>query len=258
MARPLRIEYDGALYHVTSRGNERKPIFRDDADRKLFLNTLSQVTDRFHWLCHAYCLMGNHYHLLLETPEPTLSRGMRQLAGEYTQAFNRRHGRVGHLFHREFRLREERDLLIGAASSSWALFDVRALAPDDAEKAIKELTSGGAEITYEAAGVPAVLEAAFRAARRGGTTVAMGLPHPSRTLSLQALAFAGLGQSLVGSYMGSASPQRDIPRYLALWKKGRMPVDRLQSAVLPLSRINEAFEKLAAGEAVRQVLLPQS
>jgi REP-associated tyrosine transposase len=68
MARPLRIEYDGALYHVTSRGNEQKPI-RDGADRKLFLNTLSQVIDRFRWLCHAYCLMNNHYHLLVETPD---------------------------------------------------------------------------------------------------------------------------------------------------------------------------------------------
>jgi alcohol dehydrogenase len=133
-----------------------------------------------------------------------------------------------------------------------------AFAPEQAEQAIKDLTSGGAEVTFEAAGVPAVLEAAFRAARRGGTTVAMGLPHPSRTITLTALAFAGLGQSLVGSYMGSASPQRDIPRYLALWKKGRMPVERLQSAAMPLSRINEAFENLAAGVAVRQVLLPHA
>jgi alcohol dehydrogenase len=133
-----------------------------------------------------------------------------------------------------------------------------ALAPAEAEQGVKDLTSGGAELTYEAAGIPAVLEAAFRSTRRGGTTVAMGLPHPSRTLTLTALAFAGLGQSLVGSYMGSSSPQRDIPRYLALWKKGRMPVERLQTAALPLSRINEAFENLAAGVAVRQVLLPHA
>jgi alcohol dehydrogenase len=132
-----------------------------------------------------------------------------------------------------------------------------AFAPEEAEAAVKDLTGGGAEVSFEAAGVPAVLEAAFRATRRGGTTVAMGLPHPSRTLTLPALAFAGLGQSLVGSYMGSSSPQRDIPRYLALWRKGRLPVERLQSAALPLDRINEAFEALAAGAAVRQVLLPQ-
>ena len=133
-----------------------------------------------------------------------------------------------------------------------------ALAPEEAEKAVKELTHGGAEVTFEAAGVPAVLEAAFRATRRGGVTVAMGLPHPTRTVSLPALAFAGLGQSLVGSYMGSAAPQRDIPRYISLWKAGRMPVDRLQSASMPLDRINEAFEALAAGQAVRQVLLPHT
>jgi alcohol dehydrogenase len=132
-----------------------------------------------------------------------------------------------------------------------------AFPPEEAEAGVKDLTGGGAEVTFEAAGVPAVLEAAFRAARRGGITVAMGLPHPSRTLTLPALAFAGLGQSLVGSYMGSSSPQRDIPRYLSLWKKGRMPVERLQSATLPLTSINEAFEALAAGTAVRQVLLPR-
>jgi alcohol dehydrogenase len=131
-----------------------------------------------------------------------------------------------------------------------------ALSPEEAEKGIKDLTGGGAEVTFEAAGAPAVLEAAFRAARRGGLTVAMGLPHPSRTLSLPALAFAGLGQTLMGSYMGSSAPQRDIPRYVALWRAGRMPVDRLQSATLPLEAINEAFESLAAGTAVRQVLRP--
>jgi putative transposase len=103
MARPLRIEFDGALYHVTSRGNERKPIFKDNTDRKLFLDTLSQVTDRFNWLCHAYCLMDNHYHLVIETPDGNLSRGMRQLNGVYTQAFNRRHRRVGHLFQGRFK-----------------------------------------------------------------------------------------------------------------------------------------------------------
>lgn len=131
-----------------------------------------------------------------------------------------------------------------------------AFAPEQAEQAIKDLSGGGVDVAFEAAGVPAVLEAAFKTTRRGGTTVAMGLPHPSKTLSLPALAFAGMGQTLVGSYMGSSAPQRDIPRYLALWRARKMPVDRLQSASLPLDRINEAFESLAAGVAVRQVLLP--
>jgi Zn-dependent alcohol dehydrogenase len=132
-----------------------------------------------------------------------------------------------------------------------------AFAPEEAEKAVKELTRGGADFAFEAAGVPAVMESAFRATRRGGVTVAMGLPHPSRTLTLPALAFAGEGRTLVGSYMGSAAPQRDVPRYISLWKAGRLPVDRLQSAQMPLEKINEAFEALAAGVAVRQVLLPR-
>ena len=98
MARPLRIEYDGALYHVTSRGNERRPIFKDDADRELFLERLAQVTERYRWICHAYCLMNNHYHLVVETLDGNLSKGMRQLNGVYTQGFNKGHHRVGHLF----------------------------------------------------------------------------------------------------------------------------------------------------------------
>jgi len=98
MARPLRIEYDGAVYHVTSRGNERKNIFKDDEDRLLFLDTLKKVNEKYNWLCHAYCLMNNHYHLVIETPDGNLSKGMRQLNGIYTQTYNKKHERVGHVF----------------------------------------------------------------------------------------------------------------------------------------------------------------
>jgi REP element-mobilizing transposase RayT len=98
MARPLRIEYDGAIYHLTSRGNERKHIFRDDEDRLTFLDVLQKVNERFNWICHAYCLMNNHYHLIIETPDGNLSKGMRQLNGVYTQLFNQKHRRAGHLF----------------------------------------------------------------------------------------------------------------------------------------------------------------
>ena len=98
MARPLRIEYSGALYHVTARGNAREDIFRSDEDRLSFLNVLSSTTSKYNWLCHAYCLMDNHYHLVIETPDPNLSLGMRQLNGVYTQTFNRTHQRVGHIF----------------------------------------------------------------------------------------------------------------------------------------------------------------
>ena len=98
MTCPLRIEYAGAVYHVTSRGNEKKPVFKTDQDRLNFLNTLKHVNKRYNWICHAYCLMDSHYHLLIETPDGNLAIGMRQLNGVYTQLFNRQHGRAGHLF----------------------------------------------------------------------------------------------------------------------------------------------------------------
>lgn len=103
MARPLRIEYPGAVYHVTCRGNARDRVFFVDPDRELFLALLAEVVERFTWRCYAYCQMTNHYHLLIETLEPTLSLGMRQLNGVYTQEFNRRHRRTGHVFQGRFK-----------------------------------------------------------------------------------------------------------------------------------------------------------
>jgi len=98
MARPLRLEVAGGVYHITCRGNAHQPIFLDDADRRYFLKqVLAGVVKRYGWVCHAYCLMDNHFHLVIETPAPNLSSGMRQVNGVYAQMFNRRHGRVGHL-----------------------------------------------------------------------------------------------------------------------------------------------------------------
>ncbi|HUM17904.1 MAG TPA: transposase [Candidatus Nitrosotalea sp.] len=102
MARPLRRQFPGGIYHVTARGNDRQPIFEDDADRSRFLIVLASVVVRYHVRCHAYCLMGNHYHLLLETPDANLSVAMRQLNGVYTQRFNRRHERCGHVLQGRF------------------------------------------------------------------------------------------------------------------------------------------------------------
>lgn len=97
MTRPLRLEFPGAVYHITARGNRREPIFLDDADRLRFIDLLSKEVEQQGWLLYAFCLMNNHYHLLLETPQPNLARGMRRLNGVYTQAFNRAHGLVGHV-----------------------------------------------------------------------------------------------------------------------------------------------------------------
>jgi nicotinamide-nucleotide amidase len=98
MARPLRIELPGAYYHVTTRGNARGPIFLDESERELFLELLASVVERFAFICHAFCLMGNHYHLLIETQRANLADGLRQLNGVYSQTVNRRRGRSGHLF----------------------------------------------------------------------------------------------------------------------------------------------------------------
>jgi putative transposase len=98
MARPLRIEFPGALYHLCSRGNARQAIYLDDGDRRKWLTLLGEVCIRFNWVCYSYCLMTNHYHLMIETPDGNLSLGMRHLNGVYSQYFNKRHRRVGHLY----------------------------------------------------------------------------------------------------------------------------------------------------------------
>jgi REP element-mobilizing transposase RayT len=98
IARAPRIEVENGIYHVVARGNECKAIYRDAADRERFLEILRLTAERYCWLALAYCLMSNHYHLLVETPKANLAKGMRQLNGVYAQSFNRRHGRNGHLF----------------------------------------------------------------------------------------------------------------------------------------------------------------
>lgn len=103
MARPLRIEFAGALYHVTARGNAQQDIYGDDDDRHQFLALLDNVVKWHDWYCHAYCLMDNHYHLLIETGTPSLSKGMKLLNGSYTQYLNRKQRRVGHVFQGRFK-----------------------------------------------------------------------------------------------------------------------------------------------------------
>lgn len=103
MARPLRLQFPGAVYHVMARGHERSAIFRDAEDRSKFLALLAQVATEEKWIVHAYCLLGNHFHLLVETPEGALARGMRDLNGRYAQWFNWRHERRGHVFEGRYR-----------------------------------------------------------------------------------------------------------------------------------------------------------
>lgn len=98
MSRPLRLEFPGALYHVTSRGDRKADVYLDASDRLVWLSILEEVCTRYNFVIHAYCLMGNHYHIVLETVDGNLTRGMQQLNGIYSQYFNRHHNVVGHLF----------------------------------------------------------------------------------------------------------------------------------------------------------------
>jgi REP element-mobilizing transposase RayT len=127
MGRPLRIEYPGALYHITSRGNERKKIFLDDSDRVAFLDILKDYHDRFGILIHSYVLMDNHYHLILETPRANLLRVMHALNGRYTGYFNRSYKRSGHLFQGRYKgILVERDAYLLQLSRYVHLNPVRA------------------------------------------------------------------------------------------------------------------------------------
>ncbi len=103
MARPSRFEFNGGLYHVTSRGDCREDIYSSNKDRLDFLHLLSESVARYNWKIHAYCLMDNHYHLLVETPDANLSRGMRHLNSVYTQKSNKNNHRVGHVFQGRFK-----------------------------------------------------------------------------------------------------------------------------------------------------------
>ncbi|WP_433262194.1 zinc-binding dehydrogenase [Actinosynnema sp. CS-041913] len=125
----------------------------------------------------------------------------------------------------------------------------------DAVEAVRELTGGGADKVIDTTGVPAVLEQAYLATAAGGTTVAVGLPHPDRTVALPALSLVAEERTLKGSYLGSCVPRRDVPRFIGLYEAGRLPVHELLSGRLEPDRLNEGFARLASGEAVRQVVV---
>ena len=129
-----------------------------------------------------------------------------------------------------------------------------AVHPDAAEAAIAD--AGGVQVAIESVGSGRVLAEAYRLTARGGRTVTVGLPSPADPLTIPAISLVADAKTLIGSYMGSAVPARDIPRYIALWRAGRLPVDRLLSGARPLSEINAAMDDLASGRAIRQILLP--
>jgi alcohol dehydrogenase len=124
----------------------------------------------------------------------------------------------------------------------------------DPVAAVKDLSHGGAQVAFEAVGSELVIAQAYAATRRGGKTVAIGLPHPNRHLSIPAASLIAEERQLLGCYMGSCVPQRDIPRFIRLYKAGLLPVDLLKSREIKLDQVNEAFDALDAGEVVRQIV----
>lgn len=134
MSRPLRLELAGGLYHLTSRGDRREDIYIADSDRKKWLEIFGQVCKRFNWKCHSYCLMRNHYHIVVETVEGNLSKGMRHLNGVYTQYFNQTHQRVGHVFQGRYKgILVEKDSYLLELSRYVVLNPVRARMVNDAK-----------------------------------------------------------------------------------------------------------------------------
>ena len=155
MARPLRIQFPGALYHVLNRGNAGGDIVLDDADRRRFLALLAEAVARHGWRCHAYCLMDNHYHLLLATPEANLGRGMQWLSSTYSRKFNWRHQRYGHVFQGRYKaILVDEDAYLLELARYIALNPVRAGVA--AEPANWPWSSYGA--TVGAVSVPAILD----------------------------------------------------------------------------------------------------
>ncbi|MDX8406012.1 MAG: transposase [Mariprofundus sp.] len=198
MVRPLRIEYEDAMYHVTSRGNHQNDIFFDDADRHAFLEILTSVVRDFAWLCHGYCLMGNHYHLIIQTPHANLCSGMRQLNGVFTQYSNRKHGRSGHLLQGRYTsIIVDADTYLLALSRYVVLNPVRAGMVDD----VSQWAWSSYRATAGLVAVPALLTTemildaystnSINAQQRYTEFVADGLHKPAVWLALQQQIFLG-------------------------------------------------------------------
>lgn len=146
------------------------------------------------------------------------------------------------------------DAKLAEARRLGATHTVNAGAADAAEQ-VRALSQGGVEFAFEFAGAVRALELAYRVTRRGGTTVTAGLPPPTAAWALPPFGLVAEERTLKGSYIGTCVPSRDIPRYIALYRQGRLPVDRLLSGRLTLDEINEGFDRLHSGEAVRQVVV---
>lgn len=223
MSRPLRIEWPGGRYHVTSRGDRREPIVEDDRDRRAWVEVLGETCERFNWRVHAWCLMGNHYHLLLETPEGNLSRGMRHLNGVWSQCFNRRHRKVSHVFQGRYKgIIVQRESYLLELARYVVLNPVRA----GLVNAVHEWpwSSYGAMLVGSGAESPVWLETDWLLAQFSHTRgeavsryvdfVRAGVGLPSVWEQLQAQVFLGSETFLseMQARLADVAPLREVPR----------------------------------------------
>ena len=197
MSRPLRLEFAGALYHLTARGDRQEPIFEDDHDRLVFLDLLAKEVLQQGWALYAFCLMDNHYHLLLETPEPNLVQGMRRLNGVYTQAFNRRYRRVGHVLQGRYKsILFEKDSYLRELCRYVVLNPVRGgmvASVEDWHWSSYLPTAGGIPCPpwLDAAAVLGLFGAGAAARRAYERFVAQGLKQPSPWATLRGQVYLG-------------------------------------------------------------------
>lgn len=243
MARPLRLEYAGALYHLTARGDARADIFADDHDRSVFLELLGKEIAQQGWRCYAYCLMGNHYHLLIETPEPNLVSGMRRLNGVYTQAFNRRHGRVGHVFQGRYK-----SIVVDKDSHGLELCRYIVLNPVRARmvKRVQQWMWSSYRATTGEIAAPAWLDTGWILRQLGGRNVAaaygrfvaQGLRQPSPWQDLRGQIWLGGAAFLAHmERMAQGKPAANVPRRQR--HPGRPTADAVTAQVLSAHRIKD-------------------
>jgi REP element-mobilizing transposase RayT len=224
MARPLRIEFAGAVYHVTSRGNGRQRIFLDDQDNRKFLELLGKTIEHFHWICHAFCLMVNHYHLMIETPEANLSKGMHHLNASFCQAHNKRYDTVGHLFQGRFK-----SIVVDRESYLLELARYVVLNPVRAGMAARP--EDWPWSSYRAtAGLPALQKAA-RASDFLSTTWLLGQFGPGETAARRHYC------EFVSSGIGQDSPWSKLQSQLYLGKETF--VDQIKNAIPEKTTVKE-------------------
>jgi REP element-mobilizing transposase RayT len=243
MSRPLRLQFPGAVYHVTARGNAGQAIFADDTDRTRFLELLEREIEQQRWRCHAYCLMGNHYHLLIETPEANLSRGMARLNMTYAQGFNRRHERLGHLFQGRYKA-------IVVAKDSHLLELCRYLVLNPVRAGLVESPAGWRWSSYRATasakGTPDWLTTRWilrrfdaqdgRARRAYRRFVAEGMDAASPWRNLRAGAFLG-GEAFLRAMRERASRKSSDQIPAAARRPDRPSADEILAAVAKAARV---------------------